>query len=78
MHKTSIAEMNSSNKVNDRRVMFTFYMSRYKNYAVCRSMREFWQKLGGLGALGMTANSKYGGSDGSYLDHVIVMEEISR
>lgn len=43
-----------------------------------KSLREFWGKLGGLGALGITANSKYGGSDASYLDHVIIMEELSR
>lgn len=41
-------------------------------------MKEFWRKIGGLGALGITAKSKYGGSDGSYLDHVIIMEELSR
>lgn len=43
-----------------------------------RGLRQFWQKLGSLGALGITANSKYGGSDGQYLDHVIIMEELSR
>lgn len=43
-----------------------------------RSLRQFWQKLGDLGALGITANSKYGGSEGQYLDHVIIMEELSR
>lgn len=43
-----------------------------------KKLREFWRKLGGLGALGITANSKFGGSDASYLDHVIIMEELSR
>lgn len=38
----------------------------------------FWRKLGDLGLLGITAKGEYGGSDGTYLDHVIVMEELSR
>ncbi|KAK2585436.1 hypothetical protein KPH14_010102 [Odynerus spinipes] len=40
--------------------------------------RPFWKKLGNLGLLGITANTEYGGTGGSYLDHVIVMEELSR
>lgn len=43
-----------------------------------RDLRPFWQKLGVLGAHGITVKSEYGGSDGNYLDHVIVMEELSR
>lgn len=31
-----------------------------------------------MGLLGITADTEYGGTGGSYLDHVIVMEEISR
>lgn len=42
------------------------------------SLQSFWRQLGNLGALGITSNSKYGGSDGGYLDHVIIMEELSR
>lgn len=34
--------------------------------------------MGDLGALGITAKSEYGGSDGNYLDHCIIMEELSR
>ncbi|KAK0160586.1 hypothetical protein PV328_007981 [Microctonus aethiopoides] len=41
-------------------------------------LRQFWRELGDLGLLGITAKSKYGGTDGTYLDHVIVMEELSR
>ncbi|KAF4531947.1 hypothetical protein B566_EDAN006639, partial [Ephemera danica] len=41
-------------------------------------LRDFWKKLGSLGTLGITISSKYGGTDGSYLDHCIIMEEISR
>lgn len=43
-----------------------------------RDLRPFWRKLGELGAHGITVKSEYGGSDGNYLDHVIVMEELSR
>lgn len=41
-------------------------------------LRTFWKKLGNLGLLGITADTNYGGTGGSYLDHIIVMEEISR
>uniref|UniRef100_A0A1B6EG31 Acyl-CoA dehydrogenase/oxidase N-terminal domain-containing protein n=1 Tax=Clastoptera arizonana TaxID=38151 RepID=A0A1B6EG31_9HEMI len=41
-------------------------------------LKKFWIQLGDLGTLGITVPSKYGGSDGSYLDHVIIMEELSR
>lgn len=34
--------------------------------------------MGSLGLLGITAKSEYGGSDGGYLDHCIIMEELSR
>jgi len=43
-----------------------------------KNLRQFWKQLGSLGALGITAKSEYGGSDGSYLDHCIIMEEVSR
>uniref|UniRef100_A0A803W7V2 short-chain acyl-CoA dehydrogenase n=1 Tax=Ficedula albicollis TaxID=59894 RepID=A0A803W7V2_FICAL len=43
-----------------------------------KGMREFWKKLGELGVLGITAPAEYGGSALGYLDHVLVMEEISR
>ena len=39
---------------------------------------QLWKKLGELGLLGITANTKYGGSEMSYLAHCIAMEEISR
>ncbi|XP_017331880.1 isovaleryl-CoA dehydrogenase, mitochondrial [Ictalurus punctatus] len=41
-------------------------------------MREFWKEAGELGLLGITAPVEYGGTGLGYLDHVIVMEEISR
>lgn len=40
--------------------------------------REFFKKCGDLGLLGITAKSEYGGTDGGYLDHCIIMEELSR
>ncbi len=39
---------------------------------------ELWKKLGGLGVLGVTAAEEYGGAGLGYLEHVLVMEEISR
>ncbi|XP_015124222.1 isovaleryl-CoA dehydrogenase, mitochondrial [Diachasma alloeum] len=41
-------------------------------------LRKFWRKLGEMGFHGITAQSTYGGTDGSYLDHIIIMEELSR
>ncbi|XP_023684015.1 isovaleryl-CoA dehydrogenase, mitochondrial [Paramormyrops kingsleyae] len=43
-----------------------------------KGMREFWKKMGDLGILGVTAPVELGGSGLGYLDHVIVMEELSR
>jgi isovaleryl-CoA dehydrogenase len=39
---------------------------------------SLWIKLGKLGVLGVTVEEKYGGSGLGYLEHAIVMEEISR
>ncbi|XP_066550440.1 isovaleryl-CoA dehydrogenase, mitochondrial [Amia ocellicauda] len=43
-----------------------------------KEMKEFWKHLGDLGVLGITAPVEFGGSGLGFLDHVIVMEEISR
>ena len=39
---------------------------------------HLWQKMGGLGLLGITVDEGYGGSAMGYLAHIIVLEEISR
>lgn len=40
--------------------------------------RDLWPKLGALGLLGVTVEEEHGGSGLGYLEHVIIMEEISR
>eukprot|EP00923_Selenidium_pygospionis_P054239 GHVN01094485.1.p1 GENE.GHVN01094485.1~~GHVN01094485.1.p1 ORF type:complete len:449 (+),score=85.16 GHVN01094485.1:308-1654(+) len=40
--------------------------------------RHLWPKMGEMGLLGPTASSEYGGGDMSYLDHVLIMEQISK
>jgi len=40
--------------------------------------RKFWRKLGQMGLHGVTAESKFGGLELGYFEHVLVMEEISR
>ncbi|PWW47995.1 isovaleryl-CoA dehydrogenase [Melaminivora alkalimesophila] len=39
---------------------------------------DLWEKLGGLGVLGITVPEQYGGADMGYLAHMVAMEEISR
>ncbi|CAG9799949.1 unnamed protein product [Chironomus riparius] len=43
-----------------------------------KDLRNFWKKLGDMGFLGITAKPEYGGTGGTYLDHCIINEEISR
>jgi isovaleryl-CoA dehydrogenase len=39
---------------------------------------DLWPKLGTLGVLGVTVEEEYGGAGLGYLEHAVVMEEISR
>ena len=39
---------------------------------------DLWKRLGDMGLLGITAAETYGGAGMGYLEHVIVMEEVSR
>jgi isovaleryl-CoA dehydrogenase len=39
---------------------------------------DLWKKMGSLGVLGVTVAEEYGGAGLGYLEHVLVMEEISR
>lgn len=47
-------------------------------YRLITFEQEFWHKLGSLGLIGIETKSDYGGAEGSYLDTVVVMEELSR
>lgn len=38
---------------------------------------DLWEKFGSMGLLGITADAEYGGLEKSYLEHVLVMEELS-
>ncbi|MBS0456045.1 MAG: isovaleryl-CoA dehydrogenase [Proteobacteria bacterium] len=39
---------------------------------------DLWEKLGGMGLLGITLPAQFGGSEMGYLAHLVAMEEISR
>jgi len=75
----------TSEQVQLRQTIFDFAQKELapKAYEIDRTnefkdFRTFWKQLGSLGALGITANPDYGGTGGQYLDHVVILEEISR
>ena len=39
---------------------------------------DLWEKMGGLGVLGITVPEEFGGANMGYLAHMVAMEEISR
>ncbi|OXA61848.1 isovaleryl-CoA dehydrogenase, mitochondrial [Folsomia candida] len=43
-----------------------------------KDIRKFWRRLGDMGFLGITVKSEYGGTEGGYFDHCLIMEECSR
>lgn len=50
-------------------------IDHYNNFP---ELRQFWKKLGDMGFLGVTCPAEYGGSEMTYFDHVLIMEEMSR
>lgn len=47
-------------------------------YLTCSDFRSFWKQCGDLGLMGITVSPEYGGTGGTYMDHCIIMEEMSR
>lgn len=75
----------SADQIELRENVFKFCQNELAPHAVALDkennfpdMRNFWKKLGEQGFLGITASEEYGGTGLKYLDHIIVMEEMSR
>jgi len=68
-----------------RETAFQFFQKELAPYAQeidknneFKQLRKFWKQLGDMGFLGITAKSEYQGTDGGYLDQIVIMEEMSR
>ncbi|KAL3877938.1 hypothetical protein ACJMK2_035579 [Sinanodonta woodiana] len=68
-----------------RETVFQFAQKELAPYAAeidrentFKGLRSFWKRCGELGLHGITCPAKYGGSEMGYLEHVLVMEEMSR
>lgn len=59
-------------------ISLTLKIDQLPHTELWSGFREFWQKLGTMGFLGPTVDPVYGGLGLGYLDHVILLEEISR
>lgn len=75
----------TSDQIQLRETIFNFAQKELAPHAAeidkqnnFSNLKEFWKKLGSLGTLGITVDPKYGGTGGSYTDHVIIYEEVSR
>lgn len=53
-------------------------MLRLKLTSLLFSPMALWEKFGSLGLNGLTVAEEHGGLGRGYLDHVIVMEEVSQ
>lgn len=56
----------------------TLKLDRLPHTELWSGFRHFWQKLGTMGFLGPTIDPIYGGLGLGYLDHISLVEEISR
>lgn len=64
------------NKYNRFIVLITVLIT--KIFFLKNRLQKCWRELGSLGLLGITIPTEFEGTGGSYTDHVIAMEEISR
>uniref|UniRef100_A0AAY4C345 Isovaleryl-CoA dehydrogenase, mitochondrial n=1 Tax=Denticeps clupeoides TaxID=299321 RepID=A0AAY4C345_9TELE len=81
----SLPDENSCGSLNLLQSVQRFFQEKLAPYAdeidktnEFKGQRKYWKEMGEMGLLGITAPVEYGGSGLGYLDHVIVMEEMSR